>query len=77
MRNPYEGLWHTDVPVVRGKMKRTAIADSNADFAEDFVKREFNAPEPDKLRATDFTYVSARTGRCYAAFITDVYAGRG
>ncbi|GHV54603.1 hypothetical protein FACS1894216_14980 [Synergistales bacterium] len=28
------------------------------------------------MRAADFTYVSARTGRCYAAFITDVYAGR-
>ncbi|GHV31696.1 hypothetical protein FACS1894167_14310 [Synergistales bacterium] len=32
--------------VVRGKMKRTAIADRNADFAEDLVKRECNAPAP-------------------------------
>jgi putative transposase len=59
---------------VRGKTKRTTVADRSANFAEDLVKREFDAPKPDKLWVADFTYVPARTGRRYTAFITDVFA---
>jgi putative transposase len=59
---------------VRGKVKRTTISDKNSNFAEDLVKRKFDAPEPDKLWVADFTYVSTRTGWCYAAFIMDVFA---
>jgi putative transposase len=59
---------------VRGKVKRTTIAGKNTDFAEDLVKRKFDAPAPDKLWVADFTYVPTRTGWCYAAFITDVFA---
>jgi putative transposase len=58
----------------RGKVKRTTIAGKNADLAEDLVKRKFDAPEPDKLWVADFTYVPTRSGWCYTAFITDVFA---
>jgi putative transposase len=60
---------------VRGKVKRTTIAGKNAKLAEDLIKRKFDAPKPDKLWVADFTYVPARTGWCYTAFITDVFAG--
>jgi putative transposase len=59
---------------VRGKVKRTTIAGKNTNFAEDLVKRKFDAPAPDKLWVADFTYVPTRTGWCYTAFITDVFA---
>jgi putative transposase len=59
---------------VRGKVKRTTIADKHAVLAEDLVKRKFDAPKPDKLWVADFTYISTRTGWCYTAFITDVFA---
>jgi putative transposase len=58
----------------RGKVKRTTTADKNAKLAEDLVKRKFDAPKPDKLWVADFTYVPTRTGWCYTAFITDVFA---
>jgi putative transposase len=59
---------------VRGKAKRATIADKRADFAEELVKREFEAPKPNNLWVADFTYVATRTGWCYTAFITDVFA---
>ena len=59
---------------VRGKEKRTTLAGKNTHFAEDLVKRKFDAPAPDKLWVADFTYVPTRTGWCYTAFITDVFA---
>jgi putative transposase len=58
----------------RGKMKRTTAAGKRANFAEDLVKRKFNAPKPDKLWVADFTYVETRTGWCYTAFVIDVFA---
>jgi putative transposase len=58
----------------RGKVKRTTAADRNANHAEDLVRRNFDAVEPDKLWVADFTYVLTRSGWCYAAFITDVFA---
>jgi putative transposase len=58
----------------RGKAKRTTIAGRRANLAEDLVKREFDAPKPDSLWVADFTYVATRTGWCYTAFVTDVFA---
>jgi putative transposase len=58
----------------RGKAKRTTVAGKHANLAEDLVKRKFDAPEPNKLWVADFTYVPTRTGWCYVAFITDVFA---
>jgi putative transposase len=59
---------------VRGKVKRTTIAGKNTNLAGDLVKRKFDAPKPDHLWVADFTYAPTRTGWCYTAFITDVFA---
>jgi putative transposase len=59
---------------VRGKAKRTTVAGKTANLAEDLVKRKFDAPKPDELWVADFTYVPTRTGWCYTAFVTDVFA---
>jgi putative transposase len=59
---------------VRGKVKRTTIAGKNVNLAEDLVKRKFDAPAPDRLWVADLTYVPTRTGWCYTAFVTDVFA---
>jgi putative transposase len=59
---------------VRGKVKRTTVAGKHANFAEDLVKRKFDAPKPDRLWVADFTYVPTRTGWCYTAFIIDAFA---
>jgi putative transposase len=59
---------------VRGKVKRTTIAGKGVRCAEDLVKRKFDASEPNKLWVADFTYVPTRTGWCYVALVTDVFA---
>ncbi|MDR0764266.1 MAG: IS3 family transposase [Synergistaceae bacterium] len=60
---------------VRGKIKRATIARKDADFAEDPVKRQFDAPKPDELRVADSSYATAGSGWCHTALITDVFAG--
>jgi putative transposase len=61
---------------VRGKVKRTAVAEAGRPCAKDLVKRDFNANAPNSLWVADFTYVSTRTGQCYAALVVDVFARR-
>jgi putative transposase len=61
---------------VRGKIKRTTIAGAAAVTVSDLVKRDFNAPEPNRLWVADFTYVSTWEGWCCTAFVTDVFARR-
>lgn len=57
--------------VVRGKPKRTTIP-GNAEGIGDLVKRNFRAPEPNKLWVTDLTYVKTWEGFAYTSFIIDV-----
>jgi putative transposase len=59
---------------VRGKPKRTTIADPLAERPPDLVKRQFVAPEPNRLWVADITYVRAWSGFCYAAFVIDCYS---
>ena len=59
---------------VRGKPKRTTIADSTAERPRDLVDRNFTANAPNRLWVADLTYVRTRSGFVYAAFITDVYS---
>jgi putative transposase len=61
---------------VRGTVKRTTIAGAGASSAEDLVRRNFDAPEPNKLWVADFTYVSTWEGWCYTALVVDVFARR-
>ena len=60
------------VGAVRGKPKRTTIADETAARPADLVQRHFDAPAPNRLWVADLTYVRTWSGFVYVAFITDV-----
>lgn len=61
---------------VRGKAKRTTIADPTAGRPADLVGRQFAPPAPNRLWVADLTYVSTWSGFAYVAFVTDAYARR-
>ena len=73
--------------VIRGKPVRTTISDKAAPCPLDRVNRQFNAPAPNRLWVSDFTYVSTWAGprlwavppalpppSLHVAFVIDVYA---
>jgi putative transposase len=59
---------------VRGKTRRTTIADPTAARAPDLVQRRFVATRPNQLWVSDFTYVASWSGTVYVAFVIDVYS---
>ena len=61
---------------VRGKTRRTTVADASAKRAPDLVKRDFTAAAPNRLWVADFTYCSTWSGMVYTAFVVDVYSRR-
>lgn len=61
---------------VRGKPKRTTIADYTIERPRDLVDRQFTATAPNRLWVADLTYVRTWSGFVYVAFITDVYSRR-
>jgi putative transposase len=61
---------------VRGKTKRTTIADPAAARPADLVQRQFAPPAPNRLWVADLTYVSTWSGFAYVAFVVDAYARR-
>src|ERR687891_718455 len=62
--------------VVRGKPVKTTISDRAAPCPLDRVNREFQAPRPNALWVSDFTYVATWAGFVYVAFVIDAYARR-
>jgi putative transposase len=48
--------------VVRGKIRRTTVADPAAVRAPDLVQRQFSATRPNQLWVSDFTYVASWSG---------------
>ena len=64
------------VGAVRGKVKKTTIADPYAARPRDLVGRRFAPPAPDRLWVADITYVSTWSGWVYVAFVIDAYARR-
>jgi putative transposase len=58
----------------RGKCWRTTIPDAAAPRPMDLVDRRFVAERPNQLWVADITYVTSWTGRCFAAFVVDVYS---
>ena len=62
--------------VIRGKPVRTTVSDKTAPCPLDHVHRQFQAPRPNALWVSDFTYVSTWTGFVYVAFVIDAYARR-
>lgn len=61
---------------VRGKPRRTTIADAAAVRPADLVSRQFAPPAPNRLWVADLTYVSTWSGFAYVAFVIDAYARR-
>jgi putative transposase len=64
------------VGVVRGKARRTTIADEAADRPSDLVERDFTATAPNRLWVADFTYVATWSGVVYVAFVIDAFSRR-
>jgi transposase InsO family protein len=62
--------------VIRGKPVRTTISDKAAPCPLDRVNRQFQAPRPNALWVSDFTYVATWAGFVYVAFVIDTYARR-
>jgi transposase InsO family protein len=62
--------------VVRGKAVKTTVSDRAAPCPLDRVNREFQAPRPNALWVSDFTYVATWAGFVYVAFVIDAYARR-
>jgi putative transposase len=61
---------------VRGKTKRTTIANPAAARPADLVQRQFAPQAPNRLWVADLTYVSTWSGFAYVAFVVDAYARR-
>lgn len=61
---------------VRGRVKRTTIADPVAARPADLVQRKFAPAAPNRLWVADITYVSTWSGWVYVAFVVDAYARR-
>jgi putative transposase len=61
---------------IRGRARRTTIADPTAGRPADLVQRQFGPAAPNRLWVADLTYVSTWSGFAYVAFVTDAYARR-
>ncbi len=62
--------------VRRGKAIRTTFSDKAMPCPRDQVNRQFQAPHPNALWVSDFTFVSTWQGFVYVAFVIDVFARR-
>ena len=61
---------------VRGRPVRTTRSDKAGACPLDHVNRHFQAPRPNVLWVSDFTYVATWSGFVYVAFVIDAYARR-
>ena len=62
--------------IVRGKAAKTTIGNRATPCPTDRVNRQFQAPRPNVLWVSDFTYVATWAGFVYVAFVIDAYARR-
>ena len=62
--------------VVRGTAAKTTIRDRARPCPADRVNRRFQAPRPNALWVSDFTYVASWAGFVYVAFVIDAFARR-
>jgi putative transposase len=61
---------------VRGKPAKTTVSDRSTPCPLDKVNRQFQAPRPNALWVSDFTYVATWQGFVYVAFVIDTFARR-
>jgi transposase InsO family protein len=62
--------------VVRGRSTRTTVPDKATPCPADKVNRQFQAPRPNQLWVSDFTYVATWQGFVFVAFVIDTFARR-
>ena len=62
--------------IIRGKPHKTTVPDKKAPCPLDKVNRQFQAPAPNRLWVSDFTYVATWKGFVYVAFVIDAFARR-
>jgi len=60
--------------LVRGRKTRTTKPAPAAEQPADLVKRNFNAPAPNRLWVADLTYVATWAGFAYVGFVIDAYS---
>ena len=60
---------------VRGRRRGTTRRGERSP-AEDLLKRNFEATQPDRIWVADITYIATREGFVYLAFILDVHSRR-
>jgi putative transposase len=60
----------------RGKPWRTTKADLSAQCRPDLVKRQFTAPQPNRLWVGDLSYLRCWEGVVYFSFVIDVFSRR-
>ena len=61
---------------VRGKSVKTTVSDHSVPCPADRVNRQVQAPRPNLLWVSDFTYVATWQGFVYVAFVIDAFARR-
>ena len=61
---------------VRGRTVRTTVHDPAAPCPRDRVNRQFQAPRPNALWLSDFTYVATWAGFVHVALVIDAFARR-
>ena len=59
---------------VRGKTRRTTIADEAVPRPADLVDRNFTATRPNQLWVADLSYVATWSGFVYVAFVIDAFS---
>jgi putative transposase len=62
--------------VRRARKRRTTIPGDQAQRPRDLVERCFSAQAPNRLWASDFTYVMTWSGVVYVAFVIDAFSRR-
>jgi putative transposase len=60
----------------RGKRPITTVRAAEAPAADDLVRRQFKAPEPNRLWVADITYVPTREGYLFLAAVIDAFSRR-
>jgi putative transposase len=60
----------------RGKRPQTTMPAAQAPSAGDLVRRQFRAPEPNRLWVADITYVPTREGYLFLAAVVDAFSRR-
>jgi putative transposase len=61
---------------IRGKTVKTTLSNPAVQCPRDKVNRQFQAPRPNALWVSDFTYVATWQGFVYVAFVIDAFARR-